>query len=43
MTSDYEAFTKMLIDDMRAHGGQVTIGPMAGRALMLLTTKGAKS
>ena len=43
MTSDYEAFTKMLIDDMRAHGDEVTIGPMAGRPLMLLTTKGAKT
>jgi deazaflavin-dependent oxidoreductase (nitroreductase family) len=43
MTSDYEAFTRMIVDDMRAHGGQVTIGPMAGRPLMLLTTKGAKS
>ncbi len=43
MTSDYEAFTQMLIDDMRSHGGQVTIGPMAGRPLVLLTTKGAKT
>ena len=43
MTTDYEAFTRMLIDDMRSHGGQVTIGPMAGRPLMLLTTKGAKT
>jgi deazaflavin-dependent oxidoreductase (nitroreductase family) len=43
MTNDYEAFTRMLIDDMRSHGGRVTIGPLAGRPLMLLTTKGAKT
>ena len=43
MTTDYGAFTRMLIDDMRSHGGQVTTGPMAGRPLMILTTKGAKS
>jgi deazaflavin-dependent oxidoreductase (nitroreductase family) len=40
---DYEAFTRNMIADMRAHGGQVTTGPMVGRPLMLLTTKGAKS
>jgi deazaflavin-dependent oxidoreductase (nitroreductase family) len=40
---DREAFTRMLIDDMRSHGGQVTMGPMAGRPLMVLTTKGAKT
>ena len=33
----------MLIDDLRSHGGQVTTGPMAGRPLMILTTKGAKT
>ena len=36
-------FTQMLIDDLRSHGGQVTTGPMAGRPLMILTTKGAKT
>jgi deazaflavin-dependent oxidoreductase (nitroreductase family) len=40
---DPEAFTRALIADMRAHGGQVTSGPMAGRPLLLLTTTGAKS
>jgi deazaflavin-dependent oxidoreductase (nitroreductase family) len=40
---DYEAFTQQLIADMRAHGGRVTTGPMAGRPLMLLTTRGAKT
>jgi deazaflavin-dependent oxidoreductase (nitroreductase family) len=40
---DYEAFTQQLIADMRAHAGQITTGPMAGRPLMLLTTRGAKT
>lgn len=40
---DYEAFTQALIADMRAHAGQITTGPMAGRPLMLLTTRGAKT
>ncbi len=42
MTTDYAEFTRMLIDDIRSHG-QVTTGPMTGRPLMILTTKGAKS
>jgi deazaflavin-dependent oxidoreductase (nitroreductase family) len=40
---DPEAFTRGLIEDMRAHNGAITSGPMAGRPLLLLTTKGAKS
>jgi deazaflavin-dependent oxidoreductase (nitroreductase family) len=40
---DPEAFTRMLIEDMRAHGGKVTSGPMAGKNLMILTTTGAKT
>ena len=40
---DREVFTKNLIDDMRQHGGNVTTGPMAGRALLVLTTTGARS
>jgi deazaflavin-dependent oxidoreductase (nitroreductase family) len=43
MAVDYEAYQRNLIADLRAHKGQVTEGPMAGRPLMLLTTKGAKS
>src|SRR5919106_3482072 len=39
---DYESFTNKLIADLRAHG-RVTSGPMAGRPLMVLTTRGAKS
>jgi putative NADPH-quinone reductase len=40
---DPEAFKRALIEDMRANGGKVTSGPMAGKNLMLLTTTGAKS
>jgi deazaflavin-dependent oxidoreductase (nitroreductase family) len=43
MSTDYAAFERMLIEDMRAHGGAVTIGPMAGRTLGILTSTGAKS
>ena len=39
---DYEAFTRNLIADIRAHG-RATSGPMAGRPLMVMTTTGAKS
>jgi deazaflavin-dependent oxidoreductase (nitroreductase family) len=42
-TWDPEAFTRALIEDMRAHDGQVTSGPMAGKDLMILTTTGAKT
>ncbi len=36
-------FNTRLIDDFRAHGGQITSGPFTGRSLLLLTTKGAKT
>ncbi len=36
-------FTQRLIDELRSHGGQVTTGPMAGRPLLILTTRGARS
>jgi deazaflavin-dependent oxidoreductase (nitroreductase family) len=39
----FTAMTRALIADFRAHGGQVTSGPFAGRPVLLLTTKGAKS
>jgi deazaflavin-dependent oxidoreductase (nitroreductase family) len=42
MATDYEAFERGLIADIREHGGPMT-GPMAGRPLMILTTTGAKS
>ncbi|HEX3429116.1 MAG TPA: nitroreductase/quinone reductase family protein [Candidatus Limnocylindrales bacterium] len=40
---DPEAFTKALIEDMRAHGGRPSTGPMADRPLMVLTTTGART
>ena len=43
MAVDYDAWQRNLIADLRAHKGVVTQGPMAGRPLMLLTTKGAKT
>ena len=43
MTVDYEAFTRTLLEDLRTHDGRATTGPMAGRSLMILTTKGARS
>jgi deazaflavin-dependent oxidoreductase (nitroreductase family) len=43
MAVDFEAYQRNLIADIRTHNGEVTQGPMAGRPLMLLTTKGAKT
>ena len=40
---DPETYTRNLIADMRANGGVPTSGPFAGRKLLILTTKGAKS
>jgi deazaflavin-dependent oxidoreductase (nitroreductase family) len=34
---------RALIDDFRAHGGEVTEGFHAGRTVLLLTTKGART
>jgi deazaflavin-dependent oxidoreductase (nitroreductase family) len=39
----FAAMTAALIEDFRAHGGQVTAGPFANRSILLLTTTGAKS
>jgi deazaflavin-dependent oxidoreductase (nitroreductase family) len=39
----FAAMTEALIVDHRAHHGQVTSGPFAGRPVLLLTTTGAKS
>ena len=38
-----KSFNERVIDDFRAHKGQITSGPFTGRSLLLLTTKGAKS
>ena len=40
---DPAAFTRGLMADLRANGGQATSGPMAGRSLLILTTTGAKT
>jgi len=42
MAVDFEAFQQALIEDIRTHG-RPTQGPMAGRPLMVLTTKGART
>jgi len=36
-------FNEAVIDDFRTHEGQITKGPFAGRSLLLLTTRGAKT
>ena len=38
-----KSFNERVIDDFRAHSGQITSGPFTGRSLLLLTTKGAKT
>jgi deazaflavin-dependent oxidoreductase (nitroreductase family) len=40
---DPAAFENALIEDMRAHDGAVTSGPLAGHPLLILTSTGAKS
>jgi deazaflavin-dependent oxidoreductase (nitroreductase family) len=40
---DYAAFEAALIADMRANGGVVTQGPMAGMPLLIMATTGATS
>jgi deazaflavin-dependent oxidoreductase (nitroreductase family) len=37
------AFEDDLIADMRAHGGAVTAGPLAGHPLLIMTSTGARS
>lgn len=38
-----QGFNDGIIDDFRAHAGQLPSGPFAGRSLLLLTTTGAKT
>ena len=40
---DRDAFESALIEDMRANGGAVTQGPLAGHPILVLTMTGAKS
>jgi deazaflavin-dependent oxidoreductase (nitroreductase family) len=41
--ADPKAWEDQLIAEMRANGGKVTQGPLAGHPLMVMTSKGAKS
>jgi deazaflavin-dependent oxidoreductase (nitroreductase family) len=41
--TDVQAWEDQLIAEMRAHGGQVTSGPLAGHPLLLMTSTGARS
>ena len=40
---DPEAWTRSLIADMREHGGRASSGPLAGKPLAIMTSKGAKT
>jgi deazaflavin-dependent oxidoreductase (nitroreductase family) len=41
--SDEAASENAMIEDMRAHGGRVTRGPLAGEPLLVMISTGAKS
>lgn len=41
--ADTKAFEDVLIEDMRAHDGQVTSGPLAGHPLLVMTSRGART
>ena len=36
-------YNTVLIDELRSNGGEIAAGPMAGRPLLVLTTKGART
>ncbi len=38
-----EQYSRMLIEELRSNAGEIAAGPMAGRPLLILTTKGARS
>src|SRR4051795_7850413 len=40
---DPDAWTKNMIADLRANGGAPSSGPLEGRPLAIMTTKGAKT
>ena len=40
---DPQAWENALISDIRAHGGKVTTGPLAGESLLLMYSKGART
>jgi len=39
----FRGFNQSVIEDFRAHKGQISKGPFTGRSLLLLTTKGRRS
>jgi deazaflavin-dependent oxidoreductase (nitroreductase family) len=41
--TDAKAWEDQLIEEMRAHDGQVTSGPLAGHPLLIMTSTGARS
>jgi deazaflavin-dependent oxidoreductase (nitroreductase family) len=43
MAADVKAFEDALIEEMRAHDGNVTSGPLAGHPLLVMTSTGAAS
>jgi deazaflavin-dependent oxidoreductase (nitroreductase family) len=43
MMADEASFENALIDDMRAHDGAVTGGPLKGHPLLIMTSRGAKT
>jgi deazaflavin-dependent oxidoreductase (nitroreductase family) len=43
MAADAKAWEDQLIAEMRANGGKVTQGPLAGHPLMVMTSTGARS
>ena len=43
MDDEEQSFEDALIADMRANGGVVTRGPLAGHPLLIMTSRGARS
>ena len=40
---DPDAWTRNMIEDLRANGGTPSSGPLVGRPLAIMTSKGAKT
>jgi len=43
MIDELDPFSAGVLADMRAHGGAVTTGPLAGHPILVMTSTGAKS
>jgi deazaflavin-dependent oxidoreductase (nitroreductase family) len=41
--ADEASFEDALIADMRAHDGEVTVGPLTGHPLLIMTSRGART